>query len=515
MSDLTPQEKSLPRVKRKTIGAFFTPQAQAEFIIRTYRLHRKWAEGASVLDPTAGGGALLEALIRTALADGLEITPAMLSRLKGVEREPSFIKGFSGRISKEYGLTFPSPPILTGDILSFGEELKADILFGNPPWLNFTDLPSEEKERLKPYFLKYGLAGTAADLLLGKSRIDLAALIIMKSLEVHLNPKGEAYFFCPLSLILNEGAHNVFRKGILKDRPFSIREIRDYNGYEIFKGVTTRCGLISLQIDRGMERNIPYFSMTGRNSWQRLTASPIAGTGSAYVTRNPDEATLNLPKIRISRNSQPRQGINTGGRNSLYIFHSSLSKGEGILELANRERKVLLPEALVYPLLSKEQFRNSTSPARYIFLPYHPDGTVMSRQELEQFPSAWEYIRKNRTLLESRRGVMLQNQIKKGTYWSLMGIGGYTFSPWKIVWESYGKKEFDPQLFALYREKPWIPNQALQAYCSFRKEKEACRILKELRNPVINILLQRQMMQGTCNWAQPGRIKVFMEWKDQ
>jgi hypothetical protein len=512
MTEISREELTLTRKRRKAIGAFFTPSSQADFMVRHYKLHLRWAQGSSILDPTAGRGSLLESLIRVAVQENIPIDQEMLNRLHGVEKEKEFTRNFSLRISETYDIPYRINPIRVGDILTDENNRKVDILFGNPPWVNFTDLPEEEKENIKPHFLKYGLAPSAGKLLLGNSRIDLAALIIMKTMEANLKKGGDAYFFSPLSLILNEGAHNIFRKGIVKNKKFSIREIWDYNGFKIFRDVATRCGLLHLQRDREMEQIIPYHSMLNSSTWKKLEASPIAEKGSAYIITDPRRSSLpSIPRIPVCKESIPRQGINTGGRNNLYIFNTCKNKGKGLLELSNKDRTILLPEDLVYPLITTDQFRSQEEPSRYIFLPYTKDGTILTEGALKQYPSAWNYLEKNKEQLQNRKGVMMQSKMRRGNYWSLFGLGPYTFFPWKIVWESYGKRRFNPLLFSHFEGKPWIPNQALQAYCPFQNKTEAETLLKELKTPEVNKLLQSQNMQGTCNWAQPGRIKVFLQ----
>ena len=58
---------------------------------------------------------------------------------------------------------------------------------------------------------------------------------------------------------------------------------------------------------------------------------------------------------------------------------------------------------------------------------------------------------------------MLGQQIAKGKWWSMLGVGKYTFSSCKVVWQAYGKSDFAPALFI----GEWIPNQSLQAFMSF------------------------------------------------
>ena len=508
---LSLEEEGLTKTKRKNLGAFFTPADLADYMVRSYKIHRDWVEGALILDPTAGNGALLESVIRTTLKEGYTITKKMLESLKGIELESSFFRDFSERIRQTYQLKLPEDAIVQGDILDDQKFLKADVIFGNPPWLNFTDMDEHKKEKAKPLFLRYGLAGAPGELLLGNSRIDLAALVMMKTLSENLNPAGKAYFFTPLSVVLNEGAHNRFRKGKLGSRNFCIQEIRDFNGKEIFQNVSTRCGFLSIQADRKPTSPIPYYTLEN-NLWEKQWARPISTLGSAYIIESfHSKIPREIPRIQIEKSSQPRQGINTGGRNSFFIFRSCTPLNSGTVRVSNKEKNVELPEELIYPLISRNQFKGQPDPERYIFLPYSREGKILSQKELDSFPLAREYLEQHRELLESRKGILMRSRMKNGNYWGLLGIGPYTFAPWKIVWESYGKKDFRPLLFSEYRGKPWIPNQALQAYCPFQQREDAQRIQGELSRPVINTLLQQQKMQGTCNWAQPGRIKVFLD----
>jgi len=498
------------QTRKKQIGAFFTPLWIAGEMVRTYGLHKAWAEGRSLLDPTAGSGHLLEALIDCCLKEEIPVTGEMLGRLKGIEREEEFICDFNGRILNRYGIVLPDDVLIKGDFLK--EKIPVfDIIFGNPPWLNFTDLPEDEKEEMKDRFRQYGLVERGMKTLLGGSRIDLAALIIQKAVQDHLIPGGSGYFFIPLSLILNEGAHNRFRRGRLKGDCFGISEIRDFGENRIFKDVSTRCGFgVFRKSESGRER-IPYFVMTAPGKWKQNTAGPAGPPGSAF--RILDDEKQPAP-IRMSSLSRPRQGINTGGRNSIFIFDSAEECSGNMLVLKNSTRTVRLPEALIYPLITSGQFKGGITPSRYIFLPYSRQGKVLEEDELKLFPEVMEYLTDHRESLSERKGSMLRSMMKSDRYWSLLGVGPYTFAPWKIVWESYGRKEFKPQLFGYCGGKPWIPNQALQASCAFESESEAKRVLSGLENPDINRILKQHNMEGTCNWAQPGRIIGFLKFDE-
>ncbi len=506
------------RSRKKQIGAFFTPLPLACEMIRAHGIHRMWAGGRSVFDPSAGNGALLEALILCCLEDGLKIDGSMLQRLKGCEREPGFAREFRMRIKERYAVTPPEETLICQDFLRRPAD-EFDLILGNPPWLNFTDLPEEEKEDYKSEFIRYGLTGRGKEILLGSARIDLAALFIQKALQNHLKDGGRAFFFIPLSLLFNEGAHNRFRRGNLNKGSFRFTEIRDFGQVRVFPEVSTRCGFTVIEKSASAlyvppedgNREIPCFLLREDGGWIPKSASPVSGPGSAYAV---NDGSSPPPRIKLPSSARPRQGINTGGRNSLFIFNSRMEIGKGLVKLENRERKVILPDSLVYPLITASQFKGCEEARRFIFLPYSREGKLLSREELTASPEAWSYLESCRASLLERKGSLLQSTMKKG-WWALLGVGPYSFSSWKVVWEAYGRKEFAPRLFGLCEGKPWIPNQALQASCSFSSRKEAQRVLKELQHPGIGRHLKLQNMEGTCNWAQPGRIRRFMEFHDR
>ncbi len=494
---------------KEALGAFFTPLQWGMKIIRRWGIHQRWAAGASVLDPTAGDGALLEALIRVALEEGIPLTEKMLGRLKGYEQQKAFCESFVRRMDRLYQLQLPGT-IEEGDFLTLPQE-NFDILLGNPPWINYTDLPEEEKAKYRPLFLYYGLGREKQQLLWGGSRIDLAALVIQKAMEEHLQPQGEAFFFIPLSLLRGEGAHNQFRQGKLREGGFAFWEALDFGKAPVFPGVTTRCGVIHLQKGREQKQPIPYSILNSQGVWESHWARPVSSPGSAYCLT---DSLLDLPKVSIPPNARPRQGINTGGRNALFLFQNYRDQGNGLSLVENGSHKVLLEKDLLYPLIQKEQFRGENIPGVYVFLPYNSEnGKPLSPREIEGYPHAQSYLQKNRRNLEDRRGALLRKAIAKGCYWALLGVGPYTFKPWKVVWEAYGRKVFSPQVFGPSQEgKPWIPNQALQASCSFDSEEETKRVCQALSHPRINTILTLQNIGGSCNWAQPGRIKHFLEY---
>ena len=86
-------------------------------------------------------------------------------------------------------------------------------------------------------------------LLLGGSRVDVAALVVVKAIADHLRPDGIAAFFLPLSLLTGDGAHAGFRRYGTAGVPFAVRRSFDFAGMPLFPGVATRYGTVLFQRD--------------------------------------------------------------------------------------------------------------------------------------------------------------------------------------------------------------------------------------------------------------------------
>jgi hypothetical protein len=491
------------------IGAVFTPLNYAvETIIQT-GLYERWQEGAVILDPTAGCGNFIEAFIFRAIEQGDPLTLRLLENLHAVEMQQHFIDQFMIRMKNEYAIDFPVQNFYNSDFLFFDSPLKADYIVGNPPWLNFCDLEDTYKEKIKHLFLDSGLAANKKDLLLGSSRIDIAALIISEAIRKNLKDRGNAYFYLPLSLFLNDGAHKGFRSLINRGNKFSLNYIYDYKNAQIFPDVSTRYGFASFTKGKTTSYPIDYFQFLDNKSFLKVKASPVGEINSPLIIYKANEK-LKIPQISILKESKPRQGLNTCGANKLFIFDNMEKIDERLCRVAGKENSAILPLDLIFPLIGADQFKKDTK-NRYVFLPYNSNGRVKSESELKQYPEAFSYLQMHKTTLCRRKGVLIQSSINKGLWWSLLGVGPYSFAPWKIVWEAYGKKDFKAKLFSSKEGRLWQPNQALQAFIPVGKKSDALKILKELNKPIVEEILRNQGMEGTCNWAQPGRMMKFLK----
>ncbi len=486
------------------IGTVFTSPRWAKFVIERFSIFDHWLAGKTVFDPTMGNGQLLISLVEYGLDNGYELDDLPLNRLFGNEINTRYYQEVIAHFQSNYNFDLTNQ-ITNSELLEL-QPKQFDIIFGNPPWQNFVDLPEEYKPFIKSKMDEFGLIKNKKNLLLGSSRIDLSALIIQCSMSDFLKSNGDAYFFLPLSLFLNDGAHEQFRKFEVKDSFFGLISIIDLANTDAFHSVNTRHGVAHFTKDKKTSYPIPYYVFED-NSAQKNLAGPLYNPFGPLSISKKLEYFQNPTFIDIEKSAQPRQGINTSGANSVFIFNDVKKISEDLVLIENTHE---LPSKFIFPLLTNENFdSNSTEATKWVLLPYHSNGKVLTLSELDEFPQLKSYLEIHEVKLKNRKGRLIQTMIQKGIWWSLLGVGPYSFAKYKIVWRAYGRKKFDPILV----EGNWQANQSLQAFMSFSNKKNAQKILSKLQKPEIEAYLKSLHMDGTMNWAQPGKIKSFLKFR--
>lgn len=479
------------------VGQVFTPIKWAEWLIERWGIFDAWIDGASICDPTAGQGAFALALFRLARSRGVRVSPALLSRLTLVEVRGSHLQAFRLKARREFAIDFPSSQLLALDVITNPPNAEYDILFGNPPWANFTDLSDSYKERLKPYFVAEGLVPDKKQVLLGSSRIDIAALVLKVVLGKLLCKNGIGCFYLPLSLFTGD-AHSGFRDYIASGRKFVVDDACEFTATKVFEGIDTSYCCAKFRIDVPHKFPVKYFRERS-GEWVEHRAVPLKVSGDQWrVLQSGDTADFDSPiRVELSPDQKPRQGVNTCGANAIFIFE---------------DKPTHLPEEFLFPLVTKEIWKNGDGiPHKWILLPYDKNtGRALSWSSIEQYAELRQYLIEVRDKLEGRKGTLIRSAIAKGVWWSLLGVGPYSFAPYKVIWEAYGKSHFHPVILNREKGQVWQANQAMQAFIPCWNEEDAKRVCAALQHPGIPTLLRQLNGEGKCNWAQPGKIRKIL-----
>jgi Eco57I restriction-modification methylase len=472
-----------------------------------------WRDGATVLDPTCGEGAFLEAFVALARREGLPVTANALARLHGIEVVEADKRRLLDCIRARYGVQLNENNIRTADLITADIPGRYDIIVGNPPWINFTDLPAGLKAKWGPSFIRHGLVTDKRKVLLGGSRADVAALVLKKALDGMLAERGRAAFFIPLSMFFNNGANDRFRPFPGSTHAYRVVRLWDFGDEPVFEGISTRYGAalfdrqgaqtwpVETEV-RTEEVRTDVLPQAGRvGGWR--TSHSIASDGRSGAWQQRDTSDIDrrqaLPAIMIHPSQKPRQGVNTCGANDIFVFE----RGGGRFRNGLGEEWEL-EEALLFPLMNAANFgRPLRTPPRFILVPHDTAaGRPLPWKALARYPRAARYLSRHRETLSRRKGTLINAHIGRGLWWALLGVGPYAFAPWKVAWEALGRKSFTPAIL----DSRWQGNQAMHAFCPCATRPEAEALAAALGQTQVETWLRSSAMAGTCNWAQPGRI---------
>jgi predicted RNA methylase len=481
------------------IGEFFTPPQWARWLLEKWQVGDRWLAGATICDPTAGAGIFALSLLAIARERNIPLTTELISRITLIERKITHLNTFREQVVRQYGINFPESNCLECDLITNPPDQKFDILVGNPPWANFANLPDDYKQILKPYFVAAGLVPDRKQVLLGASRMDIAALILKVALGRLLTKQGKGYFFVPLSLFSGGDAHLGFRNYSAQGRSFRVKEVFEFTETPVFEAVVTAYACAAFEVDILQTFPVPYYR-EHQSKWQEYVAKPLRLPTDEWriIDQAQVEQKEQAIEIPITPNQKPRQGANTCGANAVFIFE---------------QKPDFLPADFVYPLVTKELWREGNQePNKWILLPYEPHtGKPIDWERLSIYPELRRYLEKCKTRLINRRGTLIQGAIAKGYWWALLGVGLYSFAPYKIIWQAYGKSDFSPLLLSNVDGQFWQGNQAMHAFIPCWSLENALQLLDLLKNPRIPRLLHELNGGGKCNWAQPGKIKKILQ----
>ena len=219
-------ESMIPKELRHALGEYYTPDWLAEWIIRQAAAD----PGASIMDPTCGSGTFLCRAIAMKRRAGLSLE-AILSTVRGLDLNPlAVLTAKTNYLLSVLDLLDSGRetviPVYTADVLSLsaageasgprdfctaghpadavrdllsrdgaaaGALEKADIIVGNPPWVNWEYLPEPYRAGSKHLWEAYGLF-SARGPVRSFAKEDISALITYAAMDRFLRRGGVLSF---------------------------------------------------------------------------------------------------------------------------------------------------------------------------------------------------------------------------------------------------------------------------------------------------------------------------------
>ncbi|WP_336273314.1 N-6 DNA methylase [Vreelandella indica] len=345
----------------------------------------------------------------------------------------------------------------------------ASHVCGNPPWIKWSNLPSEYTKTIQQDCKELGVFSN--DRWVGGIESDISTVITYQAINHYLEDSGVLGFFLPGSVFTTPSSAG-FRRFLVGPEKIEckINLVEDYDSIRPFDGVSNLPRF--LVVKKGDSTDFPVLYRKwapGKTplakirkarrasdfkifaQCQDLQATPVHGgdNGRPWLVGTKEEHLI-FSKIfsGSQRSYKARKGV-TADRNGIFWVYELEKKEDSLVLVENAAdigKTVGLPKitALIedehlFPLLrgrNVKPFDASPDESLRIIVPQrgmHGDPNLSV-----DFPFTFSYFAKFKSHLENRSSY--KRFQKKHSFYSLWSTGDYTFSPYKVLWREVSKK---------------------------------------------------------------------------
>ena len=374
---------------------------------------------------------------------------------------------------------------------------KFDYVVGNPPWVNWENLPEEYREISRPLWDHYGMSKVVST---GAFKKDLAMLFLVRCFDLYLKPGGKLGFLVPFTLFKTQAGAG-FRAFLA--RRAKIHVVHDLVTLYPFEGVTNRTSAVvvekicELNVDimpnyerercikitpkiieentKGI-RHIIWVNPTGRaiptdapldevfKETKRYEAVMLPvdpkEPGSAWMQITPRAVEAVRKLLRGTQYYEAYAGVLTA-LNQVYYVQVKGKTPDGKLIITNppepgtkkivKQVDATVEPDLVYPLLRGKDVKKwyIDFKERYIVLPHYEDGKPIPHSTMRiKYPLTWQYLYLFFDDLINRSGGFLKQKLapykkhpieraEKLTvpFYYVMNNVKASLVPYKVVWK--------------------------------------------------------------------------------
>jgi type II restriction/modification system DNA methylase subunit YeeA len=326
---------------------------------------------------------------------------------------------------------------------------KFDFVIGNPPWINWENLPEDyrNREEIKNIWSHYGLLEQVKGIGLGKVKRDIAMLFLARCLNKYVKNGGKLAFLITFTVFKTQAGAG-FRKFLAKgcrrsdedDTPCKVLRVHDLTSLSPFEGAANQTSLVV--IEKAAQTNFPVpcviWSKTERVRRDAGIEDVRKATKQLNLTLIPvDRNKPESPWMQITEKAyagikkilgsspwyKAYAGVYTG-LNQVYWVKVISETPDGLL-ITNpplpgqkkevRQVKQVVEKELVYPLVRGRDVKKwyCSGEIGYILLPVDKNGDTLPHSDLKvRFPKTWEYFNNFTEDLVNRGGEPYQTKLE-------------------------------------------------------------------------------------------------------
>jgi SAM-dependent methyltransferase len=340
---------------------------------------------------------------------------------------------------------------------------RVDYVAGNPPWVNYENLPAEYRESTAKVWETYKLfpkGGWRARF--AKGNTELAMVFTYACADCYLSKGGKLGFVITQSVFQSKDAGRGFRAfRISEDRRMRIFSVDDFTAVKPFEGAVNRTATFTFDLcPDGTRYPVRYTSWDPKPGFSadvgeslpvvishttraKLRAWPLTDPQSPWMVLPSQVERSTVEKVTAGKQVyRAWKGADTRGGNGILWLDVLASKGGSVVARNTPEfSRKKPPEVtwsfepnLIFPLLKgKETQRWHTSPQYALIYPHEGDEAIPEAQLKASFPKTHAYFKEMEAHLLKRK--MYDLSRRKLAFYSLFETGEFLFSKYKVVWK--------------------------------------------------------------------------------
>ncbi len=341
---------------------------------------------------------------------------------------------------------------------------KFDVVVGNPPWVNWRNLPADYRAGMAPLWERYGLfTQKGLNARLGAGMDDISVLMTYVSADTYLKSGGSLGLVLTQTLFQSAGGGQGFRSFTLPHGQFlKVANVFDCTSFQPFEAASNKTAAIIF--NKGTEKNtypVPYclvspasaktakpslLGSTFEASLSQREAVPISDDNTSPWSILPTGMGKIAAKMRGNSPFVARVGAHSGGAAGVFWVkvEKQGAKSSLISNLWDAGTNVYpqvtasVEASLVRPLLrGRDVQRWTANPSINIIMPYMPenDGKAISEAVMKlKYPKTFAYFDNFRKKMLARPHYIQHFKSAGAPFWSMYNVGNYTFSPFRVVW---------------------------------------------------------------------------------
>ncbi|MEM5883132.1 MAG: N-6 DNA methylase [Candidatus Aenigmatarchaeota archaeon] len=365
---------------------------------------------------------------------------------------------------------------------------KFDYVVGNPPWINWENLPEFYRNSTRELWNKYGLLEKTKGMGLGKVKRDIAMLFVARCFTQYVNNGGKLAFLVPFTLYKTQAGAG-FRKWLANN--CQVEKIHDLVTLYPFEGAINRTSLL---IIREGQTKFPIPCVMWHNPRSRGIDQEAELENVKKMTKQFDMIFLPIKKEKpetpwmiLSEKSytgilkimypseyEAHAGVYTGA-DAIFWVNIILKQTSGFLvrnvgetaKMKIKKVEKLVEPDFIFPLIRgrnhKKWFAKNEG---YILLPVKPNGEILSEKELKvNYPKTYSYFLEFSKELKSRAAYRQLFSKSNKPFYSVLNSEN-AVALYKVAWKHIagkisGKALFECAVIPEEKGKPIIPTHGI------------------------------------------------------